>query len=152
MKDSKKPLNFILIGPPGSGKGTQARLLLRKFKNLEYVYPGEMSRKLFELKTDVGNRIRKIGESGDLQSEEFAIMMWKYEISFKVKENQGFLLDGSPRKIKEASSLYDFIKFLERVDTTKIFLIDISEKESRKRLSNRTDAKTGKQIKELKKT
>lgn len=139
--------NFILIGPPGSGKGTQAKLLLKKFKQHYYVYPGEIFRKLFSLNTDAGNRIKKIGEKGDLQPEEFAITMWMHEISFHVKENQGFLLDGSPRKIGEAKSLYKFLKFLDRIKTTTIFLINISEKESYKRLTNRVDATTGKAIK-----
>jgi adenylate kinase len=146
MKGSKKPLNFILIGPPGSGKGTQAKLLLKKFKKLYYVYPGEIFRQLFSLNTDAGNRIKKIGESGGLQPEDFAITLWMHEISFHVKENQGFLLDGSPRKIGESKSLYDFLKFLDRTKTTKLFFIDISKKESYKRLSHRIDAKTGKAI------
>lgn len=139
--------NFILIGPPGSGKGTQAKLLLKKLKQHYYVYPGEIFRKLFSLNTDAGNRIKKIGEKGDLQPEEFAITMWMHEISFHVKENQGFLLDGSPRKIGEAKSLYKFLKFLDRIKTTIILLINISEKESYKRLTNRVDAATGKAIK-----
>jgi adenylate kinase len=139
--------NFILIGPPGCGKGTQAKLLLKKFKGLYYVYPGEIFRKLFSLNTDAGNRIKKIGEQGELQSEELAITLWMHDIAFNVKEGQGFLLDGSPRKIKESESLYNFLKFLNRVKTTAIFLIDISEKESYKRLSNRVDAMTGAIIK-----
>lgn len=139
--------NFILIGPPGCGKGTQAKLLLKKFKSLYYVYPGEIFRKLFSLNTDAGNRIKKIGEQGGLQSEEFAITLWMHDIAFNVKEGQGFLLDGSPRKTKESKSLYNFLKFLNRVKTTAIFLIDISEKESYKRLSNRVDAMTGAIIK-----
>ncbi len=147
MKASKKPINIILIGPPGSGKGTQAKLLLKKFKKLYYVYPGEIFRKLFSLNTDAGNRIKKIGEKGGLQSEDFAITLWMHEISFNVKENQGFLLDGSPRKTRESESLYDFLKFLDRIKTTKLFFINISKKESYNRLSNRIDAKTGKAIK-----
>lgn len=139
--------NFILIGPPGSGKGTQAKLLLKKFKNHYYICLGEIFRKMFKLNTDVGNRIKKIGESGGLQPEEFAIDAWMHEISFHVKENQGFLLDGSPRKVDEAKSLCSFLKFLNRTKTTIVFLINISEKESYKRLANRIDAATGKAIK-----
>ena len=147
MKDSKKPKNFILIGPPGCGKGTQAKLLLKKFKSHYYISPGEIFRKLFSLNTAAGNRIKKIGESGGLQPEEFAITLWMHEISFYVKEGQGFLLDGSPRRIKESESLYNFLKFLDRVKTSIIFLINISKKESYKRLTNRIDAVTGKKIK-----
>jgi len=149
MKDSKKPLNFIIIGPPASGKGTQAKLLLKKFKTLHYVYPGEIFRTLFKANTDAGERIKKISESGGLQPEELATTLWMYEISFNVKKEQGFLLDGSPRKTGEAESLYSFLKFLNRVKTTILFLINISEKESYKRLTKRVDAATGKKIKRV---
>jgi len=144
-----KDFNFILIGPPGCGKGTQAKLLLKKFKSHYYVYPGEIFRKLFRLNTDAGNRIKKIGEQGGLQPEEFAVTLWMHEISFHVKEKQGFVLDGSPRKVGEAESLYKFLKFLDRIKTTIIFLINISKKESYKRLTNRVDAITGKDIKRV---
>jgi adenylate kinase len=147
MRDSKKLLNFILIGPPASGKGTQAKLLLKKFRTLHYVYPGEIFRSLFRANTDVGKRIKEIGDGGGLQSEELAITLWMHEISFNVKTGQGFLLDGSPRKIKEAESLFNFLKFLDKIKTTTLFLIDISEKESLRRLTRRVDAATGKEIK-----
>jgi len=144
-----KGFNFILIGPPGSGKGTQAKLLLKKFKKLYYIYLGEIFRSLFKANTDVGERIKKIGESGGLQPEELAVTLWMHEISFKVKKGQGFLLDGSPRKVREAESLYRFLKFLSKVKTSIIFLIDISKKESYKRLAHRVDAATGKAIKRV---
>jgi len=146
MKDSKN-LNFIIIGPPGSGKGTQAKLLLKKFKGLYYVYPGEIFRTLFKANTDAGNRIKKIGESGGLQPEDLATTLWMYKISFNVRDGQGFLLDGSPRKIKEAESLYNFLKFLDRIKNTILFVLHISEKESYKRLIRRVDVATGKAIK-----
>ncbi len=148
MKDSKN-LNFIIIGPPGSGKGTQAKLLLKKFKGLYYVYPGEIFRTLFKANTDAGNRIKKIGESGGLQPEDLATTLWMYKISFNVRDGQGFLLDGSPRKIKEAESLYNFLKFLDRIKNTILFVLHISEKESYKRLIRRVDAATGKAIKRV---
>lgn len=147
MRGSKKPLNFIIIGPPGSGKGTQAKLLLKRFKGLHYVYPGDIFRALFNANTDAGDRIKKIGESGGLQPEELATTLWMYEISFNVKKGYGFLLDGSPRKPKEAEALFNFLKFLDKLKTTILFLINVSEKESFKRLTKRVDVATGKEIK-----
>ncbi|MDP2947414.1 MAG: nucleoside monophosphate kinase, partial [Nanoarchaeota archaeon] len=82
-----------------------------------------------------------------LQPEELATTLWMHEISFHVKEGQGFLLDGSPRKVKESESLYNFLKFLDRIKTTTIFLVDVSKKESYRRLTHRVDATTGKTIK-----
>ncbi len=147
MKDSKKPLNFILIGPPGSGKGTQAKLLLKKFKNLYYIYLGEIFRSLYKSNTDAGDKIKEIAEKGGLQPEELAIALWMHEITFNLRKGRGFLLDGSPRKVGEAKALFNFLKFLDKLKTTTLFLIDISEKESLKRLAQRVDAETGKAIK-----
>ncbi|PJE57589.1 MAG: adenylate kinase [Candidatus Portnoybacteria bacterium CG10_big_fil_rev_8_21_14_0_10_38_18] len=147
MKDSKKILNFIIIGPPGSGKGTQAKLLLKQFGNLYYISTGDLFRKLSATKSDTGKRVKKIVYSGGLPMDEIAITLWMHEIIFKVKENQGILGDGFPRRISEAKSINKLLEFLGRKKNTCFFLIDISEKESYRRLVRRVDAATGKEIK-----
>jgi len=148
MKDSKKKiLNFVIIGPPGSGKGTQAKLLLKHFGSLYYISTGDLFRKLSATKTDAGKRVKKIVYSGGLPMDEIAITLWMHEIIFRVKENQGILGDGFPRRISEARGIDELLEFLERKKNTYFFLIDISEKESYKRLIRRVDAVTGKEIK-----
>lgn len=138
MKASKKKiLNFILIGPPGSGKGTQAKLLLKRFKNYYYISTGKLFRRLAETKTDVGERIKKVVESGGLPFDDLATTLWMYEIAFNVKKNQGIVADGFPRRLQEAKDLDDFLQFLDRKKNTYFFLIDISEKEALKRLPKR---------------
>lgn len=145
MKDSNL-LNIAIIGPPGSGKGTQAKLLLKEFKNLYYIYPGEIFRKLAKTGTDTGDKIKQIADKGGLQSEELAITLWMHEISFNLKKDKEFLLDGSPRKLNEAKVLCNFLKFIERFHKTIFLLIKISEKETYKRLAKRHDPETGKPI------
>lgn len=138
MKVSKKKiLNFILIGPPGSGKGTQAKLLLKKFKNYYYISTGKLFRRLAETKTDVGERIKKVVESGGLPFDDLATTLWMYEIAFNVKKNQGIVADGFPRRLQEAKDLDNFLQFLDRKKNTYFFLISISEREALKRLSKR---------------
>lgn len=141
--------NFILIGPPGSGKGTQAKLLLKKFKNYYYISTGKLFRKLTEQKTDTGERIKSIVESGGLPFDDLATTLWMYEIAFNVKKNQGIVADGFPRRLQEAKDLDEFLKFLNRKENTKFFLLEISEKEALKRLPKRNRADD--EIKDIKK-
>jgi len=146
MKVSKN-LNFIIIGPPGSGKGTQAKLLLKHFSSLCYISTGDLFRKLSATKSDAGKRVKKIVYSGGLPMDDIAITLWMHEIIFKVKENQGILGDGFPRRVSEAKGIDELLRFLERKKNTYFFLIDISEKESHRRLVKRVDAATGEEIK-----
>lgn len=148
MKDSK-PKNFILIGPPGCGKGTQAKRLLGKFKHYHYISTGRLFRQLTALKTDVGEKIKNVLESGGLVYDDLATTLWMYDIAQNVKKNQGIIGDGFPRRIQEAKDLDEFLKFLDRKKNTKFFLIDISEKEALKRLPKRN--RPDDEIKEIKK-
>lgn len=129
--------NYILIGPPGSGKGTQAELLLKKFKYLHYVYPGDMYRDFVKLKTKTAKVAKVILEKGDLQPVELNTAMWVHEIAFGVKENEKFLLDGCPRRVTESITTYNFLKFIDELKSTKLIFIDISKKEAFNRLLHR---------------
>ena len=137
MKDFK---NFILIGPPGCGKGTQAKRLLKRFKGAYYISTGKLFRKLTEQKTDVGERIKSVVESGGLPFDDLATTLWMYDIAQNLKKNQGIIADGFPRRLQEAKDLDDFLKFLDRKKNTKFILINISEKEALKRLPKRNRA------------
>jgi adenylate kinase len=148
MRDSKnKILNFILIGPPGSGKGTQAKLLLKRFKGAYYISTGQLFRKLTERKTDTGKRVKSIVEGGGLPFDDLATTLWMHEIAFNVKQNQSIIADGFPRRLQEAKDLNNFLEFLERKQNTVFFLIDISEKEAFRRLAKGRVHKNGKLIK-----
>ena len=131
------PLNFILIGRSGSGKGTQAKFLMRHFKNLFYISTGDLFRNLTKVKTDTGKKIKKILEQGGLPHDDLATSLWMHEIAYKIKENQGILADGFPRRLNEAKSLDKFLKFLGRKERTFYFLIDISRKQALNRLLKR---------------
>ena len=138
MKGSKKKiLNFVLIGPPGSGKGTQAKLLLNKFRNSYYISSGQLFRKLGRKKTDTGERVKKIVDSGGLPFDNLAPTLWMHEIAFNLRKNQRIIADGFPRRLQEAKDLDAFLEFLDRKKTTLFLLIHISEKEALKRLPKR---------------
>lgn len=133
----KKPLNFVLIGRSGCGKGTQAKLLIKHFGNLFYVSSGGLFRNLIKADSAVALRVKKTVGEGKLPFDDLAITLWMYEIVYNVKEEQGFILDGAPRRLTEAKALNDLLKFLEREKRTFILLINVSRNEAFQRLSKR---------------
>ena len=132
-----KLLNFTLIGRSGSGKGTQAKLLMEHFGNMFYVYTGDLFRDLAKTDTDTGRRIKKIIGEGGLPFDELATTLWMHKIAYNVRKDQGIIFDGSPRRIEEAKNIDKFLEFLDRKENTFNILIDISRKEAFNRLSKR---------------
>ncbi len=132
-----KPINFIFIGRSGSGKGTQAELLMEKFPEIYYISTGDLIRKLAALPTDAGVRFKQLLNDGGLLTDDVAIMLWMHEISFNVRGDQGIIGDGFPRRLAEAETLHRFLEWLGRWEDTKLIWIDISPEEATKRLKNR---------------
>ncbi len=132
-----KPFNFILFGRSGSGKGTQAELLAKYFGNMLQVSSGDLMRKLAEQNTDVGKKIKDTINQGKLPYAQIASTLWMHEIAYTLKENQGLICDGFPRRPQEAEELHEFLEWLDRIDNTKVLLINISREEAVKRLLGR---------------
>jgi len=132
-----KPLNFTLIGRSGSGKGTQAKLLMKHFGNLFYVSTGDLFRDLSKADTDTSIRVQKIVKQGGFPLDDLAIALWMHKLAYNLKENEGFILDGAPRRVTEAQTLDRYLDFLERKETCFSLLIDISREEAFNRLSKR---------------
>jgi adenylate kinase len=133
----KKPLNFVLIGRSGCGKGTQAELLIERFGNFCHISTGDLFRDLSKQGTDTAIKVKKVVESGGLPIDDLATTLWMHEIAYKVMEDQGIMADGFPRRINEAKSLDKFLEFLERKENTYFILIDISRQEAFGRLTKR---------------
>lgn len=131
------PINFVLFGRSGSGKGTQAELLHQKFPNTLKLASGDLMRDLAKTETDAGKRIKEVLEGGGLPFAQIAATLWMHKIAYTLKEDQGLICDGFPRRLEEAIDLYEFLKWLKRIDHTKVVLIDISREEAFKRLINR---------------
>jgi adenylate kinase len=132
-------MNIIILGPLGSGKGTQARLIAEKL-NLFYFESGKFLRQLAKNDSSIDERINKKGELLP-DKEMFSLLAKHIEDNNPTREN--LLLEGYPRSVKQYELLKEWLaEKSQQIDKT-IFL-EISEKESIRRTSARKiDRKTG---------
>ena len=95
-------MNIILLGPPGAGKGTQARHLVEK-RNMIQLSTGDMLREAKTSGSEMGNLVAKVMARGDLVTDEIVIGLIKEKISGE--KGGGFIFDGFPRTLKQADAL-----------------------------------------------
>ncbi|MGC9031308.1 MAG: adenylate kinase family protein [Minisyncoccia bacterium] len=132
------PKIILFLGRPGSGKGTQTKLLQEKFK-FEYIGSGDLLRAAEKNKNFSGKKISSVIDKGGLVPTPVIFKLWldKFEELKSKKNLRGIIIDGSPRKILEAYLIDEALEWYEWHKDVKIFLIDISSKESIKRLTKR---------------
>ena len=118
-------MNLILFGPPGAGKGTQAKILIEQF-NIVQISTGDMLREEVKSETDLGKLAKVIMDKGDLVSDEIIMSMIENRITKPDCEN-GFILDGFPRTFNQAVNLDALLKNLNlKID--KVIEINVNEK------------------------
>ena len=98
----KRMIDFILFGPPGAGKGTQAQILKEKL-GLTYVATGDLFRHHIKNQTELGKKAKAYIDKGDLVPDEITIDMIKEIIADP--NARGFIFDGFPRTVKQAEVL-----------------------------------------------
>jgi adenylate kinase len=127
-------LNLILLGPPGSGKGTQGERLQTDFR-LPYYATGDILRAAVRDGTKLGREAKEYMDRGDLVPDEVIIAM----ISDRIESPEaadGFILDGFPRTSAQAEALDAEVDQLGKRLTAAI-LIEVSDEEVVRRLSGR---------------
>ena len=127
-------LNLILLGPPGSGKGTQGERLQEDFR-LPYYATGDILRAAVKDGTEVGERAREYMDRGDLVPDEVTIGVIAERIQGE-EASDGFILDGFPRTVPQAEALDSRMSELRR-EITAVILIDVPEEEILRRLGGR---------------
>ncbi|MBT3736144.1 adenylate kinase [Pseudomonadales bacterium] len=123
-------MKMILLGAPGVGKGTQAKLVMDKY-GIPQISTGDMLREAIKAGTALGEKVKAVLESGALVTDEIIIDLVKERITQPDCEN-GFLFDGFPRTIPQAQALVD-----ENIAIDSVIEIKVPEEEIVKRLSGR---------------
>ena len=125
-------LNLVMLGPPGAGKGTQARQLRRTW-NIPHVSTGAMLREAVQAGTPLGREVAAIIESGGLINDDVITRVVTDRLS-QPDARTGFLLDGFPRTIPQAESLDRIVN-----GRAPLIIVDIvlSEAEVIRRLASR---------------
>tara|TARA_B100001179_G_C18521792_1_gene373138 strand:- start:286 stop:933 length:648 start_codon:yes stop_codon:yes gene_type:complete len=95
--------NLVMLGPPGAGKGTQARRLAES-RGVPHISTGEILREAVQEGTDLGLKAKMVIESGQLVSDEIMIGIVNDRLD-KDDARDGFLLDGFPRTLLQADAL-----------------------------------------------
>ncbi len=128
-------MHIILLGPPGVGKGTQAKLLAQKL-GVVHLSTGEILRKAVEDATQLGLQARNIIESGSLVPDDIMIGLIKEVLSQNNITGKGFILDGFPRTLQQALALEELFKELNITSVTVVNIV-ANEEELVKRMLNR---------------
>lgn len=122
-------MRIVLLGPPGSGKGTQAVRLAEHYK-LQHVSTGDILRDEVSRQTELGKKAKKFMDQGELVPDQLVVDM----IASRLKD--AFVLDGFPRSLPQAESLDALLKE-KNVPLSAVFNLDVSEEEIVRRLTKR---------------
>jgi adenylate kinase len=126
---------IILLGPPGSGKGTQANFIQNKL-SIPHLSTGDILRQSVKNETDLGNKVKNIMAKGELVSDDLVLDLIKERVS-QSDCNLGFILDGYPRNITQAESLNIVLKDIDR-NIDRILFLDVDFEVLESRIESRS--------------
>ena len=131
-------MNIVMLGAPGTGKGTAAKMLAKKL-NLPHISTGDMFREQIKNETELGKEAKQYMDKGALVPDEVTIKMLKERLNGDDVEN-GAVLDGFPRTGVQAVSLDNMLKEMNaKVDMA--LNIDVPFDEIVERIANRRSCK-----------
>ncbi|MBN1388138.1 MAG: adenylate kinase [Bacteroidales bacterium] len=128
--------NFLIFGPPGSGKGTQSVKLASEF-NLIHLSTGDMLREEVAAKTELGKKVEGIMQRGELVPDEVVIQMIAERIDSNPDAN-GFIFDGFPRTVDQARALDETLTE-KNTSILKMLMLEVEHEELVRRLLLRAE-------------
>jgi adenylate kinase len=127
-------MRIVLLGAPGSGKGTQAQRLMAKY-SVPQVSSGDLLRDAVARGTDLGRKAKAVMDAGQLVSDEIVLGLIRDRLSRPDAVN-GFILDGFPRNIDQANSLNALLQDLDQ-PLDAVLLLDVRKESLMRRLAGR---------------
>ncbi|NIV13989.1 MAG: AAA family ATPase, partial [Aliifodinibius sp.] len=100
-------MRIIIFGPPGAGKGTQAKLISEEY-GIPHLSTGEIFRSAIKNETPLGKEVKAILDAGDLVPDEKVVDLVEEELKDD-KYNDGYILDGFPRTVPQAEAFDDIL-------------------------------------------
>lgn len=127
-------MKILLIGPPGGGKGTQAKKISSKY-NIPQISTGDMLREHVKNLSPLGIQAKEFMDSGGLVPDNLILEMMKKKLSGNECQN-GYILDGFPRTLPQAEGLD---KILDQIDSklNKVIIIEVNDNTIIDRMSGR---------------
>jgi adenylate kinase len=126
MSAATKSLAIVFLGPPGAGKGTQAKNIARKL-GLSHVASGDVFREAIKSRTPLGRKVERIVAQGKLVSDRIATQVVLDHLD-RLKNRKGFILDGFPRTRSQAVALDKHLKKKNVVlDSAVLFFVKSSK-------------------------
>jgi adenylate kinase len=130
------PLNILLLGPQGAGKGTQAKRISAEYA-IPHIASGEILRAEMDRGTELGRRVRDVYDRGDLVSDDLMIELIRTRLEQPDTET-GFVLDGFPRTTVQAEALDEMMGEIGRSFSV-VFALQISDEVAFERLRRRAE-------------
>lgn len=127
-------IHLVILGPQGSGKGTQAQLLSKRFK-MPYLSAGELIRKKASQKTAEGKKVKALHNSGILIPHKLTKELFEAELR-KVPQSQTVIFEGYPRTLEQIEDFEDILAKREKKEK-RIIILNIKEKTVYQRLAKR---------------
>ena len=124
-------MRILFLGPPGAGKGTQAKRISEEF-NIPVIATGDLLRENVRKGTELGKLAKKYMDEGTLVPDDVMLRI----VESAIKDLDSFILDGFPRTIKQAEGLEELLERLNK-KLTHVIYFDVPEQEIIKRLTSR---------------
>ena len=105
-------MNVLLLGPQGSGKGTQAKRVARDY-GIPHIATGDIIRAMKDEPSELGRELKAVYDRGDLVSDELMIRLIEDRLG-REDAQEGFILDGFPRTMAQAEALDEMLRELDR--------------------------------------
>jgi adenylate kinase len=127
-----------MLGPPGAGKGTQGELLAHHFE-IPHVSTGALLREHVQRGTPIGRIVEEIVNQGDLVPDDLVLSLLREKLEASAASRRGFILDGFPRTLEQAHSLFEISQPLGATVDVAVHL-HVNEAELIRRVAQRSSA------------